>query len=440
MSPNPVDGTAETSSVDCSCSPKREMLHLLLYCKDGCVPYLNPTQLEQYFPPSSGLWLCLAVQDACVFPLFDKPVKKKAKDDVINKTTKEASAEPKKVRGYAFASAPPDPWLLPYTRVTVPYFSNKNKEQLADNKSICVWTPHGRQRLASETYAKVAMEGLQSNYTVSLFDDAGVSSVKQPDSVRWQKAHGRNNLWLEQLVQVAKHQDALDRIWRPVFLPSSNHDDEVNNDAMTNESPTGSLGAAGVAFVGQWRHGLLTGNNGVAQIPDDVKWKCLLSTTSLLDFVEIAAEGYFNIVGTDLPALWAKEKVALIVQPQRGPSTNEPTAKRPKLDADEKGGEKDHMNDPTLDFNGCIDMSDKVHARDPRPLVEGCTCMTCQHGGRFSRGYIHHLVCAKELLAEILLFAHNLHHMLELIRLFNEGGNDPAEIVNAIKSQLPNVK
>jgi tRNA-guanine family transglycosylase len=31
----------------------------------------------------------------------------------------------------------------------------------------------------------------------------------------------------------------------------------------------------------------------------------------------------------------------------------------------------------------------------------------------YSRAYIHHLYQAKELLAQILLMGHNLHHMLE---------------------------
>ena len=45
------------------------------------------------------------------------------------------------------------------------------------------------------------------------------------------------------------------------------------------------------------------------------------------------------------------------------------------------------------------------------PLVDGCACLACsQH----NRCYIHHLIKAKELLAEILLFYHNLHSLLEI--------------------------
>ncbi|WZN60555.1 accessory subunit 2 of queuine tRNA-ribosyltransferase [Chloropicon roscoffensis] len=46
---------------------------------------------------------------------------------------------------------------------------------------------------------------------------------------------------------------------------------------------------------------------------------------------------------------------------------------------------------------------------DQGVLVPGCGCYTCQNG--FSRGYIHHLLQCRELLAEVLLEFHNTHHM-----------------------------
>ena len=60
-----------------------------------------------------------------------------------------------------------------------------------------------------------------------------------------------------------------------------------------------------------------------------------------------------------------------------------------------------------------IDLTDKKYAKDGAPLVEGCTCLACKN---HSRAYIHHLHQAKELLAQILLMGHNLHHFLELCR------------------------
>jgi tRNA-guanine family transglycosylase len=45
--------------------------------------------------------------------------------------------------------------------------------------------------------------------------------------------------------------------------------------------------------------------------------------------------------------------------------------------------------------------------------VEGCKCHACQH---HTRAYIHHLHICKEILAEVLLYHHNVHQVLLLFR------------------------
>jgi len=56
-----------------------------------------------------------------------------------------------------------------------------------------------------------------------------------------------------------------------------------------------------------------------------------------------------------------------------------------------------------------IDLKDSKYADQFIPLLEGCTCHTCFN---FTRGYIHHLLNTKELLAGVLLSIHNIHHYL----------------------------
>ena len=60
---------------------------------------------------------------------------------------------------------------------------------------------------------------------------------------------------------------------------------------------------------------------------------------------------------------------------------------------------------------GRINISNQIYSTDDHPLVEDCTCYTCQH---FSRAYLRHLVKSNELLAPVLLSIHNIHTMLEL--------------------------
>lgn len=62
---------------------------------------------------------------------------------------------------------------------------------------------------------------------------------------------------------------------------------------------------------------------------------------------------------------------------------------------------------------GTLNMRNARHARDSRPLQEGCACPACsQH----SRAYLHHLFRAEEILGPMLLTWHNLHYYQLLMR------------------------
>ena len=52
------------------------------------------------------------------------------------------------------------------------------------------------------------------------------------------------------------------------------------------------------------------------------------------------------------------------------------------------------------------------HADDPRPIDAHCRCPLCRH---YSRGYLHHLFKAKEILGSMLATWHNLTHYQDLM-------------------------
>jgi queuine tRNA-ribosyltransferase len=61
---------------------------------------------------------------------------------------------------------------------------------------------------------------------------------------------------------------------------------------------------------------------------------------------------------------------------------------------------------------GPLNLRNARHADDPRPLDPACACPAClEH----SRGYLHHLVKAGEILGAILLTSHNLHYYQQLM-------------------------
>ncbi len=63
--------------------------------------------------------------------------------------------------------------------------------------------------------------------------------------------------------------------------------------------------------------------------------------------------------------------------------------------------------------HGKINIKNLKHQTDDAPIMEGCSCYTCQH---FSRAYLRHLYIAKELLSARLNTLHNLHYYTHLMQ------------------------
>jgi len=58
-------------------------------------------------------------------------------------------------------------------------------------------------------------------------------------------------------------------------------------------------------------------------------------------------------------------------------------------------------------------LKDKRYFDDTRPVVEGCSCYCCS---RYVRAYLHHLLTTNEMLAQVLLMIHNVHHWLAFFK------------------------
>ncbi|HWD60750.1 MAG TPA: tRNA guanosine(34) transglycosylase Tgt [Stellaceae bacterium] len=66
---------------------------------------------------------------------------------------------------------------------------------------------------------------------------------------------------------------------------------------------------------------------------------------------------------------------------------------------------------------GTLNLRNARHAEDPTPLDPACRCPACTG---FSRAYLHHLVKAGEILAAMLLTAHNLTYYADLMAAMRE--------------------
>lgn len=67
--------------------------------------------------------------------------------------------------------------------------------------------------------------------------------------------------------------------------------------------------------------------------------------------------------------------------------------------------------------DGRFNILNAKYKRSFVPLVDDCDCYTCSH---YTQAYIHHLVRAKELLANTLVTIHNEHYVVNLVRRIRE--------------------
>ena len=63
---------------------------------------------------------------------------------------------------------------------------------------------------------------------------------------------------------------------------------------------------------------------------------------------------------------------------------------------------------------GRLNLRNAAHKFDRAVIDEACDCSTCQQG--YSRGYLHHLLKAKEILGMHLISVHNVRFMVRLMR------------------------
>ncbi|XP_057501819.1 uncharacterized protein LOC130785684 [Actinidia eriantha] len=64
-----------------------------------------------------------------------------------------------------------------------------------------------------------------------------------------------------------------------------------------------------------------------------------------------------------------------------------------------------------------INLKATVYRKDTSPIVDGCSCYTCQN---HTKAYINHLLNVHEMLAQTLLEIHNTHHYLGFFRVIRE--------------------
>ncbi|NIP42464.1 MAG: tRNA-guanine transglycosylase, partial [Aliifodinibius sp.] len=66
---------------------------------------------------------------------------------------------------------------------------------------------------------------------------------------------------------------------------------------------------------------------------------------------------------------------------------------------------------------GRLNLSNREHANSTSPIDAECECYTCRN---HSRGYLRHLIAARESLSGTLLSIHNLHVLIHLTKIIQQ--------------------
>jgi tRNA-guanine family transglycosylase len=403
----------------------RKTLRLLLHTVDGAIPYLTPHLLELCFPAEKVkdiLWIGLAVRDACIAPIVAAtPQNRDHKSNDRNGSINGSTSSKPKVCGYSFS----------------PRQIADESTLIASKNHVMVWTDNGRQKLSYELY-NAAAKGLDSHASITLFD----AMPEKATARRRRAALERTNLWREERMQEQAEATKDDgELWASCLILPLNQgkeEPEVEQQFVSLKKALANQSIAGVAFV-NWQlfpdappeesvlqqsiQRLEIGASSLTQL-------MVTSTSSLQRFLDCFHLG-INIIGTNLPAQWAKEQKAFLCDITSW-KKNQP--KRPRLQVPRDLLDKDCCFS-VLSGSTANDGKGGAWIRDSEPLLPGCSCLACK---QHSRAYIYHLAMTKELLGETMLFIHNLHHMIALCRTLSESrvdGNDE-DLYQHVQAQI----
>ncbi|KAL7494320.1 hypothetical protein ACHAWT_003049 [Skeletonema menzelii] len=303
--------------------------------------------------------------------------------------------------------------------------------------SVSIETPHGWQSIQPEHYCDAVSSmalSTKSNVVpsscegaVGLFDYVNLSST-QSESLLLENSTTaeqgrkqalkkitmsvqRSNDWACRSHQTFVNEAQPIRFWLPVQILASQLPSHVlftttktrpnlqkqvedkEQALLSNHSNVAIVGWDALVYDNNQRRNVLRNLMGTVQsVSSNPKQFLLLAVNDLQSILDAAREG-ISIIGSDMARILSRDGIALCFD----------------FDCVDGISAKE------------IDMNKTNFARDFDPILFKCTCLACRPrtNGRapsFTRAYIHHLIQAKEMLAEILLFSHNLHQLILLFR------------------------
>jgi queuine tRNA-ribosyltransferase subunit QTRTD1 len=308
--------------------------------------------------------------------------------------------------------------LLILCGVRDPLDYNVNIHPSQGQGNLSVDTEAGVKSLSHEQYMEFVKQA-KPDLCLTLADEV----VKRSGQNRNRKALKRTSEWLQQSVldfeessaqsqsgEAAGAQDGEDELGSVGLVGSILTSDDLDENAkiakaaveVCSDSVVGyAITGLGLRESDSFRNETLRAVN--SQLP---KTKFRYASGSVSTPVEIlqAVESGIDIVDTTFVNQLTAVGMALVFDVGDGNSSN-------------MAG-----TSTSISSNMSLNLWQTEYVNDQRPLKPGCTCYACSNG--FTRGYIHHLLECRELLAEMLLEMHNTHHMMAFMKTIREKIND----------------
>ena len=286
----------------------------------------------------------------------------------------------------------------------------------SNDKQITVETAQGRRGVNVDTYFSI-LNSIQADINVSLCDELPKDASKN----RHDKSVRRTLNWLIELLKKKKNQhDNTNNVEEPMLKKQKTNDSLLPNvkknilfgvilggtnmrlrkisAESTTELPVDGyvLGGFNLGETNNERKEILT---SILPMLNETKCRVLKSANNPIDILESINLG-IDLIQCNYPYELTRMGYGSIYNI---PSINY-----------NNNNNSERINNPLHCPGGKMKISlrDKRFERDTRPLLPGCQCFTCTS---YTRAYINHLLNAHEMLAETLLYIHNLYHLQLLV-------------------------
>ena len=341
----------------------------LIYSRGGAIPYLTPDIFDNIFKNEHTVW------HIPVSSIYEQPGESIIKE--YGKTFKEfASLSDCTLLFNINDSAQPKDELYKYN----------------EEKAVSVWAPSGRRRISPDEYMNIL-----TTFGIDICIPPSDQIPRGVGKKRCQKSCDRSIRYLDRCIEIRKEKN-LDM---PVFGVLEGGENIGYRQKCAKEIIKRNVDGyimSGYDVIGEeWKNVL----KGTLEYLQDKKIKIMFGLFTPVEIVEAMLMG-IHLFDSVICSQTAERGCALnFAFDLKTNSAGNISIPNKKVKQEEVEGRQKDLSSFEIDLH-CDEFTD-----DMSSLVYGCTCYCCV---RYTRAYLHHLLVTKEMLAEVLLMIHNLHH------------------------------